>query len=238
MSRCACSFLHPAVWLTVLAGCAVRPSTVAEQEHLVVVKSVRLPDRDWLPWFTRFAEHAWVDVKSGSAWHRVEWNAHLDEVWVAAIDARVAMLDERWDRGVAVHAVHCGDAAALLGAAILQTARGYPDVLGYQAWPGPNSNSFVVWLSRQVPGFSLQLPPNAVGKDFTPWLRIGGTTTGTGVAIDTAVLGAQVGLAEGVELHLLGLTAGVGLWPPQLKLPFLPAIPAGWFSPFGAVREE
>ena len=38
-------------------------------------------------------------------------------------------------------------------------------------------------------------------------------------------VGAQVGLAEGVELHLLGLTLGVDLWPPQVKLPFLPAIP-------------
>lgn len=205
---------------------------------MVVVKSVRLPDRDWLPWFTRFAEHAWVDVKTGPTWHRVEWNSHLEEVRVEAIDALVGMSDERWERGVAVHAVHRGDAAACLGAAILQVARGYPDVHDYHAWPGPNSNSFVAWLSREVPGFSLQLPPNAVGKDWTSWLRIGVTTTGTGIAIDTVVLGAQVGLAEGVELHLLGQTAGVGLWPPQLKLPFLPAIPAGWFSPFGAVRRE
>lgn len=196
---------------------------------MVIVKSARLPDRDWLPWFTRFAEHAWVDVKQGAAWQRVEWNSHLHAVRIEPIGAELAMLDERWQRGVAVHAVHHGADAARIGAAILQVAGSYPDVHDYRAWPGPNSNSFVVWLSRQVQGFSLQLPPNAVGKDWTPWVRVGGTTTRTGVAVDTALFGAQVGLAEGVELHVLGLTAGVGLWPPQLKLPFLPAFPAGWF---------
>lgn len=237
MSRRACSCLHLVV-LLVLTGCAVRPSAIAEHEHLVIVKSARLPDRDWLPWFARFAEHAWVDIKLGANWHRVEWNSHLDAVRVEPIEASVAMLDERWERGIAVHAVHTGDDAARIGADILQVAADYPDVHDYRAWPGPNSNSFVAWLSHRVPGLSLQLPPNAVGKDWTPWFRVGGTTTRTGVAIDTMLLGAQVGLAEGVELHVVGLTVGVGLWPPQLKLPFLPAIPAGWFSPFSSARSE
>ena len=32
---------------------------------------------------------------------------------------------------------------------------------------------------------------------------------------------------EGVELHLLCMTIGVGIWPPQLKLPLLPGLPWG-----------
>jgi hypothetical protein len=43
-------------------------------------------------------------------------------------------------------------------------------------------------------------------------------------------------LVEGIELHLLGLTVGVGLWPPVLKLPFLADIPGGWFR-FGSVAQ-
>ena len=39
-----------------------------------------------------------------------------------------------------------------------------------------------------------------------------------------------MGLREGLELHLLGLTLGVGLWPPALKLPLLPrlGVHPGW----------
>ena len=59
------------------------------------------------------------------------------------------------------------------------------------------------------------------GRDLA---RLASPTPGA-LAAYLAWLGAQVGLAEGVELHLLGLTLGVDLWPPQVKLPFLPAIP-------------
>jgi hypothetical protein len=41
------------------------------------------------------------------------------------------------------------------------------------------------------------------------------------------LLGAAIGLEEGVELHFLGLTAAVRLFPPSLALPFLPSLPQG-----------
>jgi hypothetical protein len=204
---------------------------------MVVVKSVRLPDRDWLPWYTRFAEHAWVEIASPQGVERIEWNKGVRGILHSEIGRDGLTNDERWERGAAVHAVWRGEAARALGERIRAVADHYPDAQGYSAWPGPNSNTFLAWLARET-GMGVQLPPSAAGRDHTHWLAVGPSTTGVGLRLDTAVLGASLGLVEGVELHALGLTAGVGLWPPSLKLPFLPAIPGGWFAPGAEPNEE
>ena len=216
--------------LLAAAACATRPSGLPTSPDLVVVKSVRLPDRDWLPWFARFAEHAFVDYCLDGQWHRVEWSRHASAVRATHIDAAAARRDERWGRPVAVLDVFDGARATGLAHRIHTTAATFPASTDYRAWPGPNSNTFIDWLARTT-GLPTQLPPAAVGKDYAGWLRMGITSTGTGLEVETALLGAQLGLREGVELHVLGLTAGVGLWPPELKLPFLPGIPGGWIAP-------
>lgn len=222
---------RPLPWLALaLTACASRPHDLPEAEFLVVVASVRLPVRDWLPWYTRCADHLWVDVKDAAGWHRIEWNSRLDHIAITDILDATARADQRWDEGTAVHACITGADARELGARILTVATTYPDAASYRAWPGPNSNTFVAWLAREV-DLPVVLPPNAIGKDYTPWLHVGLAGSQTGLAFDTLLVGAQLGLCEGVELHLLGLTAGIGLWPPCLKLPLLPAIPGGWIAP-------
>jgi hypothetical protein len=44
----------------------------------------------------------------------------------------------------------------------------YPYPHEYRAWPGPNSNTFTAYIARQVPKLGLDLPSNAIGKDFLP----------------------------------------------------------------------
>jgi hypothetical protein len=221
----------PVTIVVLLAGCATRPSRLLVDEHMVVVKSVRLPDRDWLPWYTRFAEHAWVEIASPQGVERIEWNKGARAILHSEIGRDGLIADIRWEEGVAVHATWRGEPARALGERIRAVADTYPDAQGYRAWPGPNSNTFIAWLAREA-GMGVDLPPNAVARDYAPWLAVGASTTGLGLRVDTAILGASAGLVEGVELHALGLTAGVGLWPPALKLPFLPAIPGGWFAPW------
>lgn len=48
---------------------------------------------------------------------------------------------------------------------------------------------------------------------------------GSGVELQTPVIGAAMGLREGVELSLFGLSAGFSLAPPSLKIPVVPPIP-------------
>ena len=95
----------------------------------------------------------------------------------------------------------------------------YNDV--YHVWPGPNSNTFVAHLGRAAPELRLELPANAVGKDYLPGRRLAARTpSGTGVQLSLGgYAGLLVGIEEGLEVNLLGLTAGVDLLPPALKLP-------------------
>ena len=48
----------------------------------------------------------------------------------------------------------------------------YPYPNSYRPWPGPNSNTFLAHIARQVPDLAIQLPSNAVGKDFLPGGRV------------------------------------------------------------------
>jgi Protein of unknown function (DUF3750) len=56
---------------------------------------------------------------------------------------------------------------ALIGNIRAAIAR-YPYPHEYRAWPGPNSNTFTAFIAREVPELGLNLPSNAVGKDFLP----------------------------------------------------------------------
>jgi hypothetical protein len=115
-----------------------------------------------------------------------------------------------------------GERAARAVAWIREHAPAYRYRHRYVACPGPNSNTFVATLIRDCPDLAVDLPPTAVGKDFAGWLRIGGTTTKTGVQVTTPVLGAQVGIEEGVEIQLLGsCLIGVDFLPPAIKLAFV-----------------
>lgn len=97
----------------------------------------------------------------------------------------------------------------------------YPDE--YLVYPGPNSNTFVSHVLRSVPELTVELPPHAVGRDWQPpdsFLAV--TESGTGRQLSLLGLAtASVGLAEGIEVGFLGLTFGIDLLSPALKLPLV-----------------
>ena len=102
-----------------------------------------------------------------------------------------------------------------------QAAADYPYNDYYRVWPGPNSNTFIAYLARAVPALRLELPPTAIGKDYLPR---GGvvrkTPSGMGLQVSLrGYAGILAGLEEGLELNLIGLTAGIDLLPPAIKLP-------------------
>jgi hypothetical protein len=96
----------------------------------------------------------------------------------------------------------------------------YADYGDYRIWPGPNSNTFVAAVLREVPELGITLPPNAIGRDYRPWPYLGPTDSGTGIEANLwGVLGIKLGLVEGVELNVLGLVAGLDLQNPGVKVP-------------------
>ena len=122
-----------------------------------------------------------------------------------------------------------GEPAARLLPQVTRAIDGYPYAGrgDYRIWPGPNSNSFVAHVLREVPALGARLPPNAVGRDFAPgWFDVDWSSE----ALDLHVtfggyVGFSAGLLSGVEIHLAGLVAGFDLRRPALKLPAYGTVP-------------
>lgn len=120
-----------------------------------------------------------------------------------------------------VHKIWRGAAAERAAACLEREARPWLEKLKYFVYPGPNSNTFGDVMLRKC-GLHASLPSTAIGKDWRGWIGGGVTSEGTGLQIETPILGAKLGLKEGVELHILGLSIGIDLWPPAIILPLGP----------------
>jgi hypothetical protein len=107
----------------------------------------------------------------------------------------------------------------------------YPYPTTYRTWPGPNSNTFVAYIGRAVPELRLDLPPTAIGKDFLPGAAFAGwSPSGTGAQVSVlGLLGVLAAWEEGVEVNVLGLSFGVDVKEPALKVPIAGRLE--WRSP-------
>lgn len=99
----------------------------------------------------------------------------------------------------------------------------YPFADHYRSYPGPNSNTFMAHIGREVPALKLDLPPNAIGKDYRSLTHpVGLSSSGSGVQVELlGLLGVSIGVEEGLEFNVLGLNFGIDLNRPALRLPFL-----------------
>jgi len=156
------------------------------------------------PRYTRYEVMGW-GVDRGSPALRVD-RMGPDNHWFGA---RPELLAEKRGEGV----------DALIDR--IETAvRDYPYPNTYVLWPGPNSNTFTAHVGRAVPELRLALPANAIGKDYLPGSVAAVAPSGTGGQVSLfGVLGVLLATKEGVELNLLGLTVGIDLLRPALKLP-------------------
>jgi hypothetical protein len=153
---------------------------------------------------------------------------------VVAIHNRAA--DARWYGNAAeLYSDKRGPEAEKLIPRIDAAARSYPHAKEYSAWPGPNSNTFVAWITRAVPELEADLPPTAIGKDYISGSIVGTAPSGSGVQFSLAGLFALTASGiEGLEVNLLGLTFGVNPFDASLKLPLLGRLGPARFSPPGS----
>ncbi|RKK03970.1 DUF3750 domain-containing protein [Pseudoroseomonas wenyumeiae] len=174
-------------------------------------------------WRGIFAVHCWIAFKPEGAAHYTRYDY---TAWGEPIRMNGFEPDGRWF-GHLPETVFSADGAAAealiprVKQAIAEYA--FRNRGDYQAWPGPNSNTFVAAVLDGLPEVTLALPPNAIGKDYPydgRWLR--GTPSGTGLRL---TLGGYGGLTlawvEGIEINILGAVAGLDLRRPALKLPGL-----------------
>ena len=107
--------------------------------------------------------------------------------------------------------------------AIEAAIESYPYAQTYSSYPGPNSNTFLAHIGREVPALKLDLPANAIGKDYRPiHSPIGLSPSGSGVQFSLlGLFGISLGFQEGIELNILGLNFGIDFNSPGLRLPFI-----------------
>ena len=116
-----------------------------------------------------------------------------------------------------------GEAAAAMIGDIELAIESYPYNNTYRSYPGPNSNTFLAHIGREVPALELDLPPTAIGKDYRPLSSpLGIAPSGSGVQASLkGLLGVIASPREGIELNILGLGLGVDFNCPALRLPFV-----------------
>jgi hypothetical protein len=169
-----------------------------------------------------FGVHTWIAVKPAgvseyTVYEVIGWRLRWSDT---ALVARNRAPD-RWfgsagERNAATRGVGVDE----LIKRIDTLAAAYPYAKEYTLWPGPNSNTFVAWVTRQIPELEADLPATAIGKDYMGGKVFGSAPSGKGFQFSLAgLLGFSASGVEGIELNLLSLNFGVG--PGGLKLPLV-----------------
>lgn len=197
----------------------IAPLPSETEEAIVQVYAART-----FNWHKYLAVHSWVAFKEKGAdaydvYHVIGWQTRYGG---EAISGKKDIPDRKWYGSIPeliseLRGKQAESAIPQIKAAI-QSYK-YPN--SYRLYPGPNSNSFVSHIIRNVDALQVELPPNAVGKD---WIDDGDffahSESGTGVQLSIfGLLGVTLGMAEGIEINILGLTFGIDFLSPAIKLP-------------------
>lgn len=208
---------HPARWSDANWGSAgILPDASASDEAAIYVFSAKTGGLKGA-----VASHAWLVTKAKGS----KSYTRYDKVgWGSPIRRNHRPADAYWysNRPDLVAQVK-GEAAQALIPKVEAAIDAYPyaQAGGYTIWPGPNSNTFVAHVLRNVPQLGAVLPPHAVGRDYLPngeFLHL--DEDGRDVHLTVrGLIGLSAGVRSGFEVHFLGLVAGLDLARPGIKIP-------------------
>lgn len=208
-------------WAADNGSADIAPDPRVSSEAIVQVYAARV-----YGWRAALGVHTWIATKARNAdqYTRLEvigWGVRRG---LPALRIHNGVPDARWyGHEPFVLAELRGPAAEAVIERIEQIAREYPYADQYKVWPGPNSNTFTAYVARQIPELKLDLPSTAIGKDYlTGGAQWASTPSGGGVQFSAGgLLGILVSREEGIEINLLGLSFGIDMSPPALRLPGL-----------------
>ncbi len=234
MNHCLTISLGIFISAILLSACSTRDYRTADRSSAGIAKTpqeepaalVQLYAARTINWRGTFAVHSWFATKEKDAdhykvYHVIGWRLRRN---LSPVVIEADIPDRKWFDAVPDLLLEIkGPRAEKIIPKIEKYAASYPYPNSYRAWPGPNSNTFVSYILRNVPEIGMELPPHAIGKD---WLSegylFGLTEAGTGVQFSLlGALGFVVGLNEGFELNVLGLNFGIDFLRPALKLPLI-----------------
>lgn len=208
----------PADWHTAdWSSSGVLPQAPATPQASVMILAARTGR-----WKGIFAEHMAIVLKEEGA---AEWTRYDVVGWGEPVRKNSYAADALWygNRPRVIYKIEGARGQSLIPE-IERAISSYPFSRrgDYKVWPGPNSNSFVSYIVREVPGFDAELPPTAIGKDWLGWAGFARAPSKTGWTFSLAgVLGVTLAIEEGLEFHILGATAGIDVNDLAIKLPAL-----------------
>ena len=183
-------------------------------------------------WRGAFANHCWIAVKAAGAstYRRYEvigWNVNAGRSAIAQADTVSPDRDWYGARPILLRDIR-GARAEKIVAAVPAAVASYPYPNTYRAWPGPNSNTFIAHIAREIPDLRLALPGNAIGKDYLPSNGIvAAAPSGTGFQLSVAgLVGVLMAEREGLEINVLGLVLGVDPLGFAITIPGFGRIPS------------
>ncbi|MEX2473587.1 DUF3750 domain-containing protein [Marinobacter sp.] len=192
----------------------IAPSPQSTEEAVIQVYGARA----W-SWRGYFAVHTWISTKEKGA---DEYYVHQVTGWRQyVVSSRPGDPDRRWyGAEPQLYADLRGEEAERLIPGIYDAVETYPYPTQYEAWPGPNSNTFVAWVIRETEGLDVALPNHAIGKDYLGDQLAAAVPGGSGYQVSLGgYFGLLVGVREGLELNILGLSLGINPLGLGVKLP-------------------
>jgi len=215
------------LWQARRDSAGLAPDPASTPEAVIQIYAART----W-GWRGAMATHSWVSVKPSQAhkytrYEVVGWGVESgapairvdrglpDGYWVGS---KPALLVDR--RG--------GPEVDRLIEQVRNAVQSYPYPHEYRTWPGPNSNTFIAHIGREVPELRLTMPSTAIGKDYLPGgALVDWTPSGTGAQLSLlGLVGVLAGREEGLEFNLLGLSLGIDPLHLGVNLPGIGRI--GW----------
>ncbi|CBW25783.1 putative exported protein [Halobacteriovorax marinus SJ] len=177
-------------------------------------------------WRGYFGIHPWVSWKlaeeqSYTVAQVTSWNIRRSG---NAISVAKDLPDRKWyDNDPTLLYEIKGEKAREVIAKTKKLIEDYPHKKVYRLWPGPNSNTFVSHIIRNIEELPLELPSNGIGKDYLEGSDIiSSSPSNKGFQFSAyGLFGLTLGVEEGFEVNILGLNFGLDPWRPALKLPFV-----------------
>ncbi len=197
----------------------IAPSPDTETEAVVQVYAARA-----FSWRGIFAVHTWIATKPGGA---AQYTVHQVVGWREWRQLRVVVSSEDYpDRSWYGNSPELladirGERASQLIPKVEAATLTYPYQYSYTLWPGPNSNTFIAHVAREVPELRLELPTTAIGKDYlNNGSLVDRAPSGTGWQLSLfGIAGVTLAREEGLELNLMSANFGIDPLDLAIKLP-------------------
>lgn len=201
------------------SGIAVKAS--AQKEDIYQIYYARA-----FSWRGYFGIHPWIawkksEDKSYTVAQVTSWNIRREGT---AISIKKDLPDRKWfDNDPTLLYEVKGKRARDIISQTQELIKNYPHKKKYRVWPGPNSNTFVSHIIRGIEQLPLELPANAIGKDYLEGSDVfSESPSNKGYQLSLyGLFGVTAGVEEGLEMNILGLSFGIDPWTPALKLPFI-----------------